>query len=510
MFLVFECKINEIANMTSDYSADVRRLYESCYNCGQPLNEEYVLRAGIVVERLFPPSTARDTFVVLAALNLLNAAVKLPWGSRVVTYGYIKGMASCLMLHILEHPVEGVRVYFDDQEHVAYFKAMGVQISFHYIPIYRDLAVWMPEMTCERQQWAGMQLQRIAVDLFRLAVSDDVLYSYSDEQYVRHVMLNFRRPFLPHSPDLPVRYIPKIRGQKGLDPIDDEDKMQSLAIALSFNIWRLDDFVLWRRKDYKIMPVMRYDGKNYDRLMDYLLCGNTRIYRRPRSTLEVGKLYYVSPQMQICCINRSNYIQRLCQNNYVVVGNRFCNLLITYGIARYLAFLHPTLKFVCTLNYNRLCEHRVYYTYNELQRLPLPSPARMLKVWLVVDTNNLLDGFDAATLPQSLIDDYLQTEEYYQEFEVFTNANGLQGLIAYRGHILLEARYRCIHLYNYHAHVQGLNGLWAIYSLGSEKFSTGFVYNSIWYDKGNASIMACRGRKTVVIYRFRVRQMKNL
>ena len=55
-----------------------------------------MVQAGVVVERLFPPDSARSALCILAALNLLNASVKQPWGARMVTYAYIKGMASCM------------------------------------------------------------------------------------------------------------------------------------------------------------------------------------------------------------------------------------------------------------------------------------------------------------------------------------------------------------------------------------------------------------------------------
>lgn len=50
-----------------------------------------ILLAADVVENKFPPKNLEDVMSLVASLNLLNAAVKMPIGKRVTTYGYIKG-----------------------------------------------------------------------------------------------------------------------------------------------------------------------------------------------------------------------------------------------------------------------------------------------------------------------------------------------------------------------------------------------------------------------------------
>lgn len=59
-------------------------------------------KAATVVERYFPPKNVNEAYAIVAALNRLNALVKQPQGSHVVSYGYIKGMVACMFLLLTE------------------------------------------------------------------------------------------------------------------------------------------------------------------------------------------------------------------------------------------------------------------------------------------------------------------------------------------------------------------------------------------------------------------------
>lgn len=493
--------------METNYTADIIRLYANCQENPLPLNEEYTIRAGVIVERLFPPSTADEAFQVLASLNLLNAVVKRQWGRRLVCYAYIKGMAADLLHWLILHPIDGVSAYWDGIERIVYFRVWGVQLSFHYIPMTEELLASIADACLKPQQWTGIQLQKIAVEVFRLAVPDNVDYDSHEEEYVRYVLSHCSQSSSDGQPDRDTseECYPD-PGSICYDVPFSEDKMQSLHTALHFHIWRQGVFTLWRRKDKRPMPVVRYDGSNYRALMNYLLAGDPRIPRRPRKNLVKGALYYVSPKKRITCMNRSAYVLKMSQNNYLRTGSGYRNLCVTYGIARYLGMLHPTLKFACTLNINHIAEQRRFYSYTELCRVPLPSPARMLKVWIVMDTKNLLDDFSIESLPKALMDDYMQTEDYYQEFEIVSDSRGLKGIVAYRQHIILPTDYCDIELHNYHANVLGDNGLWAIFSLNEERFLSDFVYEKIWYDWWRTAILGTIAGREKIIYSFRLNE----
>lgn len=281
--------------MEANYSSDVWRLYKNCQGEALPLNEEFALQAGIIVERLYPPKTTDAAFQILASLNLLNAVVKQPWGRQVVSYPYIKGMAGDMLLWLLDHPIENVAVYWSAVTQVAFFRVWGIQISFHYIPLSSELMARLSEVLLEPQEWDGYRLQLIAIELFRLAVPETVTYGRSEERYVRYVMRH-------SEPGIVNALSPKVLSDRGARQSHvpfAENKIDSLHAALHFRIWQHDVFILWRRKDHRPMPVARYSGNNYRTLMNYLLGTDSRIKRRPRKHMLIGQFYYVSPQKRL-------------------------------------------------------------------------------------------------------------------------------------------------------------------------------------------------------------------
>ena len=103
-----------------------------------------ILLAADVIENRFPPKNLEDVMSLLAFLNLLNAAVKMPIGEGVTTYSYIKGHVGLLFIWLLDHPVEGVDIYYDKEGSLTYFKVPGYQFSFHQVPF---LAYYIPRFT---------------------------------------------------------------------------------------------------------------------------------------------------------------------------------------------------------------------------------------------------------------------------------------------------------------------------------------------------------------------------
>ena len=487
------------------YAAEAARIYKEGMKQKIVPAEEDAVQAGVVVETLFPPTTAMETLHILVALNLLNAYVKQPNGHAIVTYAYIKGMAACLFVHLLEEPISGVSVYLDRIAQVSYFTALGIQVSFHYVPLYRELTDRLPDACCHPQKWEGRQLQKVAVQLFRRFCPDDLQVNADLFGTVRHRMLHYNKPS-QQAADKPVQYAsplatPKYR--RRIAPPFSEDKGASLQMAFVFNIWQQSKFTLWRRKDNRLVNINRYNGANYHRLVDYLVGSLPRNYRRPQSTMEHRKLYHLSPKKLIRCIAPSRHMLTLTRNNYLLIGKKFYNLCFTYGIARYLAVLYPRLRFVCTLNYNRLNVTHRYFSLADLYRVPIHSKARSLKVWMAYDPMFLLRSFDPATLPQPLIDDYMEADDYYKEFEIVKNASGLKGIYAYQRHHLLPTIYPEIRIRNYHAYVLNDQGLWAVYALCEECFKTNFIFERIWYDSADGAIIGTIGGVRHTIFRFR-------
>ena len=283
----------------------------------------------------------------------------------------------------------------------------------------------------------------------------------------------------------------------------------SLHAALGFNIWQKDVFLLYRRCTRQARVIVRYDGHNYDRLISLLLQQDSSLVRRrPASSLRVGRLYFVDTDCRITVMSPSYHMFCLSHYNYVFTGKQFHSVCLTYGIARYLANLYPEVEFVCTLNYNRWVVRHRYYHFKELCRVPINSQRRTMKVWMAVDPDGHLQHFDPTTLPPSLIEEYMQMPDFYEEFKVLTDAYGLKGLYAYNRYHLLPCIYVDIRLRNNYAHVCDVTGKWAMYSLCEERFITPFLYEPICYDTVRGIIYGVADDCNVVFYRYSYAKMK--
>ena len=511
------------------YADAVRRLYEQCRDSTRQLTERMAVGAAVMVARLFPPANADETLQVLVALNLLNAFVKQPDGSLIVTYRYIKGMATQLLIFLLERPIEGVEVYMNTSEGISYFRALGVQISFHYLPFYRRLVRLLPIATANPQSWDGLQLQEVAAEMMARFCPEAQDFTPEEAVKARWAMLHYRpksadRPKKEQSPRIVSSEKPaekscqsrrKAKGklrQRRLQrdrwlpfhqpPKFLEDRWESLQAALTLRPWSLRCFMLYRRKDHCLTPFILYDGTNYHEVMNYLIGSSRRIVRPAEDQLQPGRYYFLSRLKQVTWVSDYWKVLFLTQNTYLKEGRRYRNLCITYSLACYLALRFPSLRFVCTLNFNRQLVQPKFYTLSRLESIPPHSSARQLKVWLVIDKDFQLKGFDAATLPQHLIDEYMEAEDYYAEYEIVAGPDGRKGIYAYRRHWLLPPMYRDILIRNYYAYVTGENGRQAIYSLAQECFVSDFVYLEVYYDTRLGAIIGRVDGAEKIVYMF--------
>ena len=480
-------------------------------------HRHHAYMAGATVERLFPPQTTADVYAVVAALNLLNAVVKLPWGPRVVTYAYIKGMAACTFLWLLRHPVEGVRIYWEQDTCVTYFLVNGTQFSFHYVPLldkYRRRYNRLPV-----QVWNGIHLQPVALSLF-LPVSpfpEDMVVT----PRLRRRLLNFSffsiRLLLRDTVHISPPYIyqrkcrrPRIKERCSVvlnsqQPCCNSRQDRSLAVlktALTFHLWTTPQCELCRPRDHWHVVLKRYDGSNYRQLAQYITHRHGAVGMRPESTLVSGRLYYVQRTDHLCTSLRpSRHLQLLAQYNFLKQKRHFCSLCITYRLACHLAQLFPSLRFINVLNYARTTVHHRLYTARGLFSVPPGSKARRLKVWMVVDVYQQLRYFDVNSLPADLLAEYAATPDYTELYQL-THRRGKVGLLAYSRFHLLPPVYSAIHLYGNFAHVLRDDHKIAIYSLVRERFVSGFIFDSIWHDTYREAIMGRINGKVVVIHQF--------
>lgn len=493
------------------------------------LEEHYALLAAAAVDQFFPPRNINDTLSVLAALNYLNTVVKKPGGRRVTSYYYIKGMAACLFLHLLYRPIQGVAIYWSESDGVTYFRVKNWQFSFHYVPYLVYYANVIDEKELTPQQWDGIRLQEMAMTILRLCCPTDLK---ADESAMTRMMLFNKKDMVSRlNISLPqedsnlinnaktkekakissrCRYVREARNRRMREARcrrgDRQDSLKALALALTFRIESTHCFELYRRKDDRRLKVMRYTGRNYNELQQYLTNHVSKVMYRGQETLKPGYFYFVHRRYRcLWFMKPSKYIYYIAQNNYLKCEGHYYNLCLTYDIVRWLAQLYPMLRFINIMNFNRMTNQRRYYTYNALLRVPLRSKARRLKVWLIVDKEGLLSDRLVRFMPANIINDYCTTSDSYVNYEV-THQDGKEGIYAYKHIHLLKPIYKKVIIKNYFAQVMDSNNRWAIYALLKERFETEFIYDHIWYDDNKRAILGKIHNNVIAIKTFKAEQ----
>ncbi len=151
----------------------------------QPIDETVVDDAIGVINKI-SVSDADSLFYFLAAMNLLNAAIKTAKHKSQLFYGFIKTRVSKITDLILQNPsfYTDTSVYYDDKQRCMYFEVYGVIFSFHQVQetkLIKNIA-----SKNDRIQWTGIRLQRIAQNIFlyakQLNIDSDKLSDDMDTQ----------------------------------------------------------------------------------------------------------------------------------------------------------------------------------------------------------------------------------------------------------------------------------------------------------------------------------------
>ena len=485
----------------------------------QALNEEHALMAGATVESLFPPRNVETTYAVVSALNLLNAIVKRPWGPDIVSYYYIKGMEACTFLWLLKHPMEGVNIYWDKNSRVTYFHILNHQFSFHYVPMLNKYRLRFDGLAV--QQWNGIRLQHIALDLFlpyyrRYADAIKVkrsklcrrmlLFSDINLRNILSLTVGISQPYVYQRMQKRKRINTSREMRYKWDRMtryqNPHEQRACLQAALHFHIWTSKVFDLYRPNDEWHVVMGRYNGNNYRWLRYVLSTGRRAVHTRPAESLVAGRLYYCQRSDRLWTVlTASRHLLLLAQYSFLKHGNKLYSLCLTYGIACHLAAQYPRLRFINVLNYARLTVHHRVYTHKGLLSIPAGSKARSMKVWLLVDRKRELQLFDVTTLPPALLEEYYQTPNYTQQYQI-VGCYGKMGLYAYCRFHLLPPIYLNITIRGNYAQVMSHNHKMAVFSLAEERFLSDFIYDSIWYDAARKTIYGRVRRNQMIIHKF--------
>ena len=131
-----------------------------------PINEEMVKKAINLVLYLHPKNE-NEVFLMLCALNLLNAAIKTELFKDNLSYDLIKTNAAKLVTVIDALKNNDVSYYYNKDEYCLYLKYGDVVFSFHHVPLTSEI---LKASFASPISWPGIRLQKIAQPLMNLAI----------------------------------------------------------------------------------------------------------------------------------------------------------------------------------------------------------------------------------------------------------------------------------------------------------------------------------------------------
>lgn len=447
-----------------------------------------IFKAANEIEYHYPPKTIDDVMRLLASLNLLNAAVKMPVGTYVTTYSYIKGHVGLLFIWLLYHPMEDVSTYWSEEDDIVYFSVPEYQFSFHRVPLL-SLVRHLTEKL-KPQQWDGIRLQLIALDIFQSITSCRkdlsearkkelldkmhsfnqkemlrILYGYNEIHHLCHKEIYkgtvFKKQIIPFH-------------RESTCPIS-HDKSRTLFLAIKFDGFEYDEYELYRAKDTWRMMVVCYNGENYKRMIRLFYGKQPKKILTNKDELIKGVHYYMdrrSHRLKPLTVEDFYFIRAYYSN--IIINNSLHNLCITYNIALYLSDLFPDLQFINILNYARPKVKGQLYTSHDLKQVAPHSKSRDRKVWMVVDKYYDLKHFSTLSIPQELVVEYKEMQDYlvFHHVKQFGDKVGLK---SYGQFYLLPPIYSAITIQGDFALVKNDHGKEAIYSLIEEEFVTEFM-----------------------------------
>ncbi len=130
------------------------------------MNDEVVKKA-INIALYLHPKNEEEVFLMLCALNLLNAAIKVESFKDHLSYDLIKTNAAKLVAFIDNLKEGDVSYYYNKEEFCLYFKLGDIVFSFHHVPLINEI---LKASFANPISWPGIRLQKIAQPLLDLAV----------------------------------------------------------------------------------------------------------------------------------------------------------------------------------------------------------------------------------------------------------------------------------------------------------------------------------------------------
>ena len=150
-------------------SEDIIKLYDQLEGDeSQPIDGSVVDEAISIINNR-SAIDSKSLFLLLSALNLLNAAIKIEKHKSQLYYGFIKSKVSKIADVIIQDPTSfaSTSLFYDSVQKCMYFEVFGVIFSFH--QIFETKLIKNVASKNTPIQWTGVRLQRIAQRVYELA-----------------------------------------------------------------------------------------------------------------------------------------------------------------------------------------------------------------------------------------------------------------------------------------------------------------------------------------------------
>lgn len=180
----------------SDIKNHVIELYNTSGGKTLPITEESVNDAISYLD-YSDIHNSESLFVLLASLNLLNAAIKKDSLKSTLYYNYIKSNVSKVADVVLANidKFEDVTVYYDTSKKYIFFNIYEVIFSFHQINETKKILTVAAKNT--PIIWQGIRLQRIAQPLFEYAKLIDIKKNGSAPKVKTNPIIHKKMSLIP-------------------------------------------------------------------------------------------------------------------------------------------------------------------------------------------------------------------------------------------------------------------------------------------------------------------------
>ena len=165
--------LQELKNMYEQLLNEIEVLKEKAIQ--PPIPKWKIEYSEKYADRIF--KNKEELFVTLCSLNLLNAAAKMSFYRKSISYRLIKGgVSKLLMLLVSPKQQEKYDVSVSIDRNTAYISIFNLQFSFHQVTMNDFILSYSNSDRNEKIEWEGVTLQMIAEELFDL--SYNVLLSH--------------------------------------------------------------------------------------------------------------------------------------------------------------------------------------------------------------------------------------------------------------------------------------------------------------------------------------------